>query len=174
MPSSSASASWSSAFRADHGRAPTAVESLALAQQANLETRPAKHEPRCEAEQRREWWAQASALYAGGRAGGDVAVAKLVAAAVGTHQGRNRERGGDGGIAAGHRVGTLQGRVRERRGGDVRPQVVADRVLEVLEGSRATWQVWHVRAETLRQARAAEVPLAELEELRARRRATGC
>ena len=81
-----------SVFRADHGRAPTAVESLALAQQANLETRPAKHEPRSEAEQRREWWAQASALYGGGGGGGDVAVAKLVAAVVGTHQGRSQGR----------------------------------------------------------------------------------
>src|SRR5690606_17961101 len=34
-----------STFRAEHGRTPTAVESLALAQQANLETRPGKHEP---------------------------------------------------------------------------------------------------------------------------------
>lgn len=34
-----------SVFRVDHGRAPTAIEVLALAQQANLETRPGKHEP---------------------------------------------------------------------------------------------------------------------------------
>lgn len=129
-----------SAFRAEHHRAPTAIESLALAQEANLETRPAKHEPRSEAEQREEWREQASAVYAGGGACGDVAVSKLVAAALGVQQGRTRERGGDAG-----------------------PQIVAQRVLEILEASRATWQVWHVRAETLRQARAAEVPLADLE-----------
>ncbi len=45
----------------------------------------------------------------------------------------------------------------------MRPQVVAARVLKVLEGSRATWQVWHVRAETLRQLRTAQVPLEKLE-----------
>jgi conjugative relaxase-like TrwC/TraI family protein len=143
-------------FRADHGRAPTTIEALALAQQANLETRPAKHEPRSEAEQRREWWAQASALYAGGRAGGDVAVAKLIAAVVGTHQRRSRDAGGDASRDAGR---DAAGSV----GGGVRPQDVADRVLQTLEASRATWQVWHVRAETLRQARASEVPLTDLD-----------
>ncbi|MFX0538974.1 ATP-dependent DNA helicase [Ornithinimicrobium sp. Y1847] len=46
----------------------------------------------------------------------------------------------------------------------MRPQVVAARVLKVLEGSRATWQVWHVRAEALRQLRTAQVSLDRLEE----------
>src|SRR5690606_7611119 len=59
---------------------------------------------------------------------------------------------------------TLQGRIPALRGGGVRPQLLAARVLSVLEGSRATWQVWHVRAETLRQLRTAQVPLARLEE----------
>ena len=40
-------------FQAAHGRPPTAVEAIALAQQATLETRQAKHAPRGEAEQRR-------------------------------------------------------------------------------------------------------------------------
>jgi conjugative relaxase-like TrwC/TraI family protein len=40
------------AFQADHGRPPTVVESIQLAQQATLETREAKHEPRTLAEQR--------------------------------------------------------------------------------------------------------------------------
>ncbi len=55
------------------------------------------------------------------------------------------------------------GRSRGSRG-DEPGTVVAARVLEALEGSRATWQVWHVKAEALRQARAAEVPLAGLDE----------
>ena len=42
-----------------HGRPPNAVESLQLAQQATLETREAKHEPRSLAEQRKAWFAQA-------------------------------------------------------------------------------------------------------------------
>ena len=130
-------------FRAEHGRAPTTVEALALAQQANLETRPAKHEPRSESEQRDQWWAQASALYAGGGLDGDLAVKRLVAAVVGTLQTRTREApgstGGDAGIRAGQRVETHQAHDQAQHGESVAPRVVADRVLEVLETSRATW-----------------------------------
>ncbi|MFX0538380.1 MobF family relaxase [Ornithinimicrobium sp. Y1847] len=179
-----------SVFVADHGRAPTGTESLDLAQRANLETRPGKHQPRSEAEQRRAWHQQATTVLA--RAG--KSPQEMVAAALGTRwvsnrertrdaregEGiaaghevetrgrRNRERAGDAsrdaGVTAGQQVGTLQGRVRVRRRGGVRPQVVAARVLAVLEGSRATWQVWHVRAETSRQLRTAGVPLARLGE----------
>ena len=46
-------------FQADHGREPTNVEAIALAQQATLETREAKHEPRSVAEQRQTWRAEA-------------------------------------------------------------------------------------------------------------------
>ena len=42
-------------FQHDHGRPPTPVEALHLAQQATLETRDAKHEPRSLAEQRSTW-----------------------------------------------------------------------------------------------------------------------
>jgi conjugative relaxase-like TrwC/TraI family protein len=153
-----------STFRADHDRTPTIIESLALAQQANLETRPGKHEPRSKAEQRVTWWEQAATVLA--RAG--ECPEEMVAAAVGarwrTNQGRDRGRGRDVSIVAVHRVGTHQGPVGVPRGGAVRPQVLAARVLSVLEGSRATWQVWHVRAETLRQLRTAQVPLGRLEE----------
>ncbi|WP_131105770.1 MobF family relaxase [Ornithinimicrobium sufpigmenti] len=165
-----------SAFLADHGRAPTGTESLHLAQRANLETRPGKHEPRSEAEQRRAWHQQATSVLA--RSG--LNPEAMVAAALGTRWGRNRERtrdagrdvGGDAAVVAGQRVGTqqggpwgrTQGRARVQRAGGVRPQVVAARVLSVLEGSRGTWQVWHVRAETSRQLRTARVPLARLEE----------
>ena len=45
-------------FKRAHGRPPTPLESVALAQQANLETREAKHEPRAEAEQRATWRAE--------------------------------------------------------------------------------------------------------------------
>ncbi|MBA2695855.1 MAG: AAA family ATPase, partial [Actinobacteria bacterium] len=133
------------AFVAEHGRVPTTVESLALAQQANLETRPAKHEPRSEAEQRQAWRQQATAVLSGDTTRARTHPDEMVASALGAWWGRVRERGGDA-------------------GGDRHPQVAAGRVLEVLEASRATWQVWHVRAETLRQARAAEVALGELEE----------
>ena len=43
------------AFQAAHGRPPTPVETIQLAQQATLETREAKHEPRTLAEQREAW-----------------------------------------------------------------------------------------------------------------------
>ena len=46
-------------FQHDHGREPTTIESLALAQQATLESREAKHEPRSFAEQRATWRNQA-------------------------------------------------------------------------------------------------------------------
>lgn len=46
-------------FQGEHGREPTAVELLALGQQATLETREAKHEPRSLAEQRATWRSQA-------------------------------------------------------------------------------------------------------------------
>lgn len=149
-----------SAFRVDHGRAPTAIESLALAQQANLETRPMKHEPRSEAEQRQAWRAQAEAVLSRARCSPE----EMIERAVGAGWRRTRERAGDSRIAAGHEVERLQGRLRAGRGGYVRPQILAARVLAVLEGSRATWQIWHVRAETLRQLRTAQVPLARLEE----------
>ena len=50
------------AFQAEHGRPPTPVEALKLAQQATLETRDAKHEPRSEAQQRATWRAEAAHL----------------------------------------------------------------------------------------------------------------
>lgn len=49
-------------FQNDHGREPTALELLALSQQATLETREAKHEPMSLAEQRAKWKTQAVEL----------------------------------------------------------------------------------------------------------------
>ncbi|MEB3065046.1 MobF family relaxase [[Mycobacterium] zoologicum] len=47
------------AFQDAHGREPTTPEAIALHQQATLETRTAKHEPRSKAEQRAAWRTQA-------------------------------------------------------------------------------------------------------------------
>ena len=55
-------------FQRVHGRPPTPVESLKLAQQATLETRDAKHEPRTLTEQRQAWLAQASEVLGGPQA----------------------------------------------------------------------------------------------------------
>lgn len=52
-------------FHATHGREPTHVETIALAQQATLETRDPKHEPRSLAEQRQTWRAQAIEVVGG-------------------------------------------------------------------------------------------------------------
>ncbi len=68
-------------FQADHGRPPTPVEALHLAQQATLETRDAKHEPRSEAEQRRVWMAEAAEVL-GGRRAVDAMVAATLAPTV--------------------------------------------------------------------------------------------
>jgi hypothetical protein len=55
-------------FQHDHGRPPTPVEALHLAQQATLETRDAKHEPRSLAEQRTTWLGEAAAVLDGAEA----------------------------------------------------------------------------------------------------------
>ena len=60
-------------FQHDHGRPPTPVEALHLAQQATLETRDAKHEPRSLTEQRATWLNEAAAVL-----GGRGAVAAMV------------------------------------------------------------------------------------------------
>ena len=64
-------------FQDDHGRPPTPVEALDLAQQATLETRDAKHEPRSVTEQRSTWLNEAEAVL-----GGRAAVASMVQAAL--------------------------------------------------------------------------------------------
>jgi conjugative relaxase-like TrwC/TraI family protein len=52
-------------FQHDHGRPPTPVEALHLAQQATLETRDAKHEPRSLTDQRFTWLNEAAAVLGG-------------------------------------------------------------------------------------------------------------
>jgi TrwC relaxase/AAA domain len=64
-------------FQQDHGRPPTPVEALQLAQQATLETPETKQEPRSLAEQRTTWMNQASAVL-----GGPGAVASMVRTAL--------------------------------------------------------------------------------------------
>jgi conjugative relaxase-like TrwC/TraI family protein len=127
-------------FQADHGRAPTRIESLALAQQANLETRPDKHEPRSLREQRDQWRAEADAVLNARGEAGPTSVPTMIAALLG----RTRDVGLGGRDDAGDEL--------------------ARRVVDVLESSRSTWQVWHVRAEALRQARYAGIPSSSLDE----------
>jgi hypothetical protein len=115
-------------FQNDHGRPPTPVEALHLAQQATLETRDAKHEPRSLAEQRATWLKEAATLL-----GGRGAVASMVQTA-------------------------LTPAVQTATIADARwVAQTADHVVAVLEECRSTWQMWHVRAEIQRQIRTADV-----------------
>jgi AAA domain/TrwC relaxase len=116
-------------FQDDHGRPPTPVEALHLAQQATLETRDAKHEPRSLAEQRATWLGEAGAVL-----GSSEAVASMVRTAL-TPLAETATI-----VDAGWVTQT------------------ASRIVAVMEESRSTWQMWHVRAEAQRQLRKANVP----------------
>ncbi len=119
-------------FQATHHRPPTEVESIQLAQQATMETREAKKEPRSLAEQRQSWRVQAAELL-----GGDRAVTAMVGSAVATDQGAA--------VPAAQRVDASW------------IQVTAATIVAAVESRRSTWQVWHVRAEALRQVRCAQL-----------------
>ena len=121
-------------FQATHGRPPTPIETLALAQQANLETRDAKHEPRTLAEQRTAWRTQAEAVL-----GGQDGVRRMIHTSL--HPAR----------ATGPALD------------DAWFTNTAASIIATVEGSRATWESWHVRAEAQRRARAASIPAAQLE-----------
>jgi conjugative relaxase-like TrwC/TraI family protein len=115
-------------FQHDHGRPPTPVEALHLAQQATLETRDAKHEPRSLTEQRSTWLNEAAAVL-----GGRAAVAAMVQTA----------------LTPTAETATIA---------DARwVAQTADHILGVMEKSRSTWQMWHVRAEAQRQVRTIDV-----------------
>jgi conjugative relaxase-like TrwC/TraI family protein len=115
-------------FQNDHGRPPTPVEALHLAQQATLETRDAKHEPRSVAEQRATWLGEAAAVL-----GSSEAVRSMVQTALAPHAETAT-------IADSHWVAQT-----------------TDHILSVIEASRSTWQMWHVRAEAQRRIRATNV-----------------
>ncbi len=115
-------------FQRDHGRPPTPVEALHLAQQANLETRAAKHEPRTLAEQRATWRDQAENVLGRGDS-----LPRMLAAVL--------------------RPTTTSPSLLP---GDAEwLDAAADRTLAALQRDRSTWQVWHVRAEAQRQVRGA-------------------
>jgi conjugative relaxase-like TrwC/TraI family protein len=110
-----------------HGRPPTPVEAVALAQQANLETRETKHEPTSEAEQRETWRAEAVEVLGSARSL-DNMVSLLPRAAA--------------------QPSVTASWIREPAG----------RVIAEVESRRATWQVWHLRAEAQRQVRDVAIP----------------
>ncbi|MBD3783232.1 MAG: relaxase domain-containing protein, partial [Micrococcales bacterium] len=125
------------AFQRDHDRPPTPVEAIHLAQQATLETRDAKHEPRSLAEQRAQWRAEAEEVL-GGPAGVDAMVRTVLA---------------PGSRAAPEVVDSAW------------VHRVAHQVLAQVQSRRSTWQVWHVRAEAHRHLRDTNLPSGDVERL---------
>jgi len=116
-------------FQATHGRPPTPIETLQLAQQATLETREAKHEPRSLAEQRQAWHREAIEVLGSPR-GLQQMIRQALNPAAGTAP-----------------VADAAWMAK-----------TADRIVSTMGGGRATWQYWHVYAEAQRQVRAANVP----------------
>ena len=115
-------------FQHDHGRPPTPVEALHLSQQATLETRDPKYEPRSLAEQRATWLGEAASTL-----GGREAVTAMVRTLLAPHPEAARTI---------HSHWILD---------------TADQIVAVMEASRSTWQMWHVRAEAQRQVRTIDV-----------------
>jgi conjugative relaxase-like TrwC/TraI family protein len=123
-------------FQRDHGRPPTPVEALQLAQQATLETRDAKHEPRSLAEQRAAWHAQAAETL-----GGPEAVQAMI----------NK---------------TVNPTAEPSPAVDAKwVAATAEKVLAAVEEHRSTWQSWHVRAEAQRHIRAVQIPTDKVDQL---------
>jgi conjugative relaxase-like TrwC/TraI family protein len=121
-------------FEADHERPPTPSEKLDLAQRATLETRQAKHQPRSEAEQRAAWRRQAEHV-----------------------------------LGTGELVRMLSAVVSERKPrspviDDAFVATTAQHVIRVVESERSSWTAFHLRAEALRQVRAAELALNDIDQ----------
>ena len=119
-------------FRAAHGRLPTAVEMVALSEQATLATRQAKHEPRSLADQRATWHGQAVAML-----GGQQGLERMLAD-----------------VTAGRDPGTRPSGPRPlgpvSRGEVAR---LAGRTVAAVAGSRALWSAHNLAAEAARQVR---------------------
>ena len=122
-------------FQADHGRPPSVVESVKLAQQATLETREAKHAPRTLAEQRDTWHRQAVQTL-----GGEAGLRRMIEAATGAI-----------------------GRPDLVRADAAWFEATADRIVATVEARGATWQAHHMRAEALRMVRRTDIPLERMD-----------
>ena len=132
----------SASFQERHGRPPTTKEAGELGQQATLETRQAKHEPRSLAEQRNAWRAEAITVL-----GSEIALRSYLRAAL--HPSRMR---GERGV-----------RLTDRRVQRIAEEVVFGqrgpdgRRVGGVQSQRAVWQENHIRAEAERRVRAANI-----------------
>lgn len=113
------------AFQAEHHREPSAIEMIALSQQATLDTRQDKHAPRSLAEQRQMWRTQAVEVLGSQHAIDHIIAHVLAPSATRQHQLITDEW--------------------------VREQAAA--VITKVSAARATWGINHVRAETQRMLR---------------------
>jgi hypothetical protein len=114
-------------FEGEYGRLPTPEERLELAQRATLDTRPDKHEPRSEHNQRTAWAAEATSLLA--RDG----IRRMLHAV--THQ-----------LPAPVTVPDRRWIAR-----------TAGSVVAIVESEKSSWTPWNVRSEAFRQATAANI-----------------
>jgi DNA primase catalytic core len=121
------------AFQVAHGRPPTQGEAVTLKEQAWDQTRQAKHEPRAQADQRAAWRAEATIVL-----GGEQAVRDMVETCL--------------------RHTAIAQEITDQWVTET-AQSVVERVAE----DRATWQVWHLRAEAQRQARGHGIRLTDLD-----------
>ncbi|MDP8017628.1 MobF family relaxase [Prescottella equi] len=117
-------------FQREHGREPTPIEAIALAQQANLDTREAKHEPKSHAEQREEWRATALQVL-----GGEQGLSDMVRTS--THPSRSAPRTA----------------VTDRW-----IQQAAAQIIDTVSEHQSRWQQAHLIAEAQRVVRAANLP----------------
>ncbi|WP_256791953.1 MobF family relaxase [Terrabacter sp. Ter38] len=135
------------AFQHAHGRPPTAVESIQLAQQATLETRHAKKDPRPLIEQRTTWRRQALEVL-----GDEDALEAMVRAATAP------QTPGQAGLRSHIEApgAAVDQRIDAALIDTAWVEATAASIVATLESSRSTWQVWHVRAEAQRRVRSAE------------------
>jgi len=168
-------------FQARHGRPPGPIEAIKLAQQATLETRQAKHEPRSHAEQRQTWRAEALRVLGTPQALGTMVDGALQGLRERSSARRDRQQ------ATGHDPdlnqtvprqpsagpGNRSGRRRLQRTGSIGAAGtldtpgwvagIAEQVLATVQTGRATWQEAHVRAEAERAVRTANLPVARVD-----------
>ncbi len=152
------------AFTATHGRPPSTIEALHLAQQATLATRQGKPAPRSLAEQRRAWRAEAETVLGSRTALDDMIRTALPPArrpSAGAGSPVPREPFGPGSPGSPTRSGTVP-RHLTRDGHPTTVPELADEVLGVVSAQRAHWHDTHVLAEAHRQARRLDLPAADL------------
>ncbi|WP_407341848.1 MobF family relaxase [Pengzhenrongella phosphoraccumulans] len=123
-----------STFQATHGRPPTPVESVQLAQQATLETRQGKHEPRSLTEQRTTWATQARQVL-----------------------------GSERRVQAMLRRVLRPASAPTRRVDAAWVSETATTIQNTLQAHRSYWQRWHVEAEAQRRIRGVDIRTRDVE-----------